>query len=161
MLDPLFTMTCMGPPVPKGRPRFRIIKPRGRPQFVTVYTDAATAAYEKQLARIATEAMLGGKPLDGALSVLVEAFLPIPGSWSGRKQYQASAGQIMPMGRPDADNFGKAALDACNKIVWNDDGQIVSLQIVKTYALEPRLRLSVWAWDDVEPEQPDMILEDV
>jgi len=157
MADALFSITVKGAPVPKGRPRFRIVKPRGKPQFVTVYTDAPTAAYEKVLAEAAQYAMRGRKPLDEALTVMVEAFIEIPGSWSAPKRAKAMAGDIAATSRPDADNYAKIALDALNKIVWSDDSLIVSLHALKLYSAHPRMRITAWAWDDLPPKEPEMI----
>ncbi len=42
---------------------------------------------------------------------------------------------IYPVKRPDAQNLlGKTLLDSGNKVLWNDDSQIVSLLIEKRYA---------------------------
>ena len=157
MSDPLFSITVGGAPVPKGRPRFRIVRPRGRPQFVSVYTDAATAAYERTLATAARYAMRGQKPLSVALTVMVEAFIAIPASWSGVKRAAAIAGDIPATSRPDSDNYAKAALDALNEIAWSDDSLIVSLQVLKQYSANPRLRITAWAWDDFPPKEPELL----
>lgn len=101
--------------------------------------------------------MAGRKPLGGALTAFVEAFLAIPSSWSQKKQAAALAGDIHPVSRPDSDNFGKAALDSCNGIVWVDDAQVVMLQVQKKYSDYPRLRISVWAWDDLPAAEPEFI----
>lgn len=154
--EPLVTVMLPGDPVPKGRPRFRIVKPRGRPQFVSVYTDAATAAYERALAAEGQIAMRGRKPLDEALSVAVEAFIGVPDSWSAKKRVAAITGDIQPVSRPDIDNFVKT-LDALNKIVWTDDSLIVAMQSFKRYSEWPRLRVSVWAFDDIHAAEPELL----
>ena len=79
--DPVVTMMLPGAPRGKGRPRFRIIKPKGRPQFVSVYTDAETAEYEASLAAVGREAMGSMAPLDEALRCLSRSLCPsqLPG----------------------------------------------------------------------------------
>jgi Holliday junction resolvase RusA-like endonuclease len=154
--EPLVSVLLPGDPVPKGRPRFRIVKPRGRPQFVTVYTEAATVAYEKALAAEGQIAMAGRKPLDVALSVTVEAFIGIPASWSAKKRAAALAGDIHATSRPDSDNYLKV-IDGLNGIVWTDDSLIVAMQVFKRYADFPRLRVSVWAWDDIPAAEPELL----
>ena len=156
MSDPLVTITLPGNPRGKGRPRFRIVKPKYKPQFVTVYTDAETAKYERDLAIVGRQAMGRSAPLDCALTVFVEAFMPIPESWSNKKRAAAAAGDIFCTTKPDMDNIVKL-LDALNKIVWNDDAQIVMMQSHKAYSEYPRLRVSVWRWDDVGQKEPELI----
>lgn len=165
MSEPLVTIILPGDPRGKGRPRFRIVQPRGKPQFVTVYTDAETLKYEAALAQAGAAAWAGREPLDEALTVFAEAFLPIPASWSKRKQDAAAAGDIVPTGKPDGDNIQKCVGDALNKIVWTDDSIIVMWQCLKLYSDFPRLRVSAWLWHDVPaaieaaPEASDLFSE--
>lgn len=157
MGNPMVTILLPGDPVPKGRPRFRIVKPKGRPQFVTVYTDKATADFEAALKSEGIRAMAGRAPLDVALTVMVDAFIEVPASWSAKKRAAAIAGDIPAVSRPDLDNYAKIALDGLNKTVWTDDSLIVMLQTFKQYAEWPRLRVSVWLWDDIGPTEPGLI----
>lgn len=99
MTTDTITITLDGEPVPKARPRFG----RGR-----VYTPARTKKFETDLAWMAKREMIGRKPLAGALKVEI----------------------VFAMTRPefvDVDNLTKAALDACNGVVWRDDSQVVEL----------------------------------
>ena len=89
-------------------------------------------------------AMGSRAPLSGPLEVVVTAYLPIPKSWSKSMQALARTGQIRPTTKSDADNYGKT-VDSCNKIVWLDDAQIVSMHIHKYYNEEPRLVIEVWS----------------
>lgn len=155
--DPLVTVLLPGPPRGKGRPRFRIVKPKGKPQFVTVYTDRETAEYESELAKAGHAAMGDRAPIDGALTVLVEVFVPIPASWSKKVQAAARAGDVMPTSKPDGDNYQKIAGDGLNGVVWVDDSQIVMWQCLKRYSDFPRLRVSVWAWDNGGPAEPELL----
>jgi Holliday junction resolvase RusA-like endonuclease len=155
--EPLVSILLPGDPRGKGRPRFRIVKPRGRPQFVTVYTDRETGLYEEALARCGRVAMGALAPLDGPLTCFAEAFMPIPESWSNKKKAAAAAGDVFHVSKPDGDNIAKCVGDALNKICWVDDSQIVMWQVLKVYSDFPRLRVSVWAWDDVGPAEPELI----
>lgn len=160
MGDPLVMVLLPGAPRGKGRPRFRIVKPKFKPQFVTVYTDRETEDYENALKAVGVDAMaassLVSDPFDGPLTVFVEAFVPIPESWSLKKKAAAAAGDIFPTSKPDGDNYAKCVGDALNKVVWQDDSQIIMWQILKLYSDFPRLRVSVWAWDDVGPQEPEL-----
>jgi len=66
----------------------------------------------------------------------VTASIAIPPSWSRKKTVAA-------ISRPDADNYGKAALDALNEVVWGDDSQVVDLRVIKSYAERPQLLIEV------------------
>lgn len=144
-MEPVFSVQLLGEPRGKGRPRFRIVQPRGKPQFVTVYTDSDTVKYEDRLRAVASDAMGGREPWDEPLSVLVEAFMPIPTSWSARQKERALQGHFWPTGKPDGDNILKM-LDACNKVIWRDDSLIVQAVVRKQYCVAPRLVVSVWRW---------------
>lgn len=143
------TITLAGVPVPKGRPRFRYVKPNavGRPGFVTVYTPKETEAYEEALKWKGKAAMKGRKPLEGAVAVRIFAMLPIPKSWPASKRDAALAGIVRPISRPDWDNYGKIASDALNETVWHDDSQIVTSLVIKEYCEQPGLIVEVYALD--------------
>lgn len=87
------------------------------------------------------------EPYDCPLSVKVEAFMPVPVSWSIKKRAAADAGEITPCTKPDLDNVCKL-LDALNEVVWKDDSQIVAMTAIKRYSLTPLLRIGVWKWFD-------------
>jgi Holliday junction resolvase RusA-like endonuclease len=124
----------LGEPKGKGRPRFT--------RSGIAYTPVKTRSYEASLAWTAAAAMKGAKPLEGPLALTVEAYVPIPSSWSGKRQRMAAAGDIRPTTRPDADNIMKT-LDGLNGIVWRDDAQIVDVRCVKAYSERPRLVVTV------------------
>ena len=132
------TIRVPGDPVAKGRPRATAIG-----GYARMYTPAGTRAYEQRVAIAAREAMAKAPPMDGPLSVSIEITMPIPVSWSKRKQADALAGLVMPTGRPDLDNLIKTLADACNGIVWRDDAQIVRLVAEKRYGEQPGASVSV------------------
>lgn len=127
-----------GDPVAKGRPRFASIG--GRP---LAFTPAKTRKYEAGLKFAAQEAMAGRALLTGPLLMEVTASLPIPRSWSQKKQRAALAGEIAPLTRPDLDNYAKIAADALNCVVFLDDSQIVELLASKQYSDMPGLLIRV------------------
>lgn len=127
-----------GVPVGKGRPRF--VRKTGH-----AYTPAKTEKYESHLRYAAQEAMTGRALLDGPVSVAITVHLPIAPSWPKRRQEAARQGALLPTSRPDIDNYLKAAADALNGVVFNDDSQIVDCCISKTYSDKPRLTIQVTA----------------
>jgi Holliday junction resolvase RusA-like endonuclease len=133
-----------GEPVPKGRPRARIVEPRSKPRFTSFYQDADTEAYEKRVAWQGKVAMQGRGVCLGALRAHVMVFVPIPRSWSNKQRQQAIDGVIFPTSRPDADNFLKCACDALNGICWKDDAQIVDMRVSKRYSETPSLEIEIF-----------------
>lgn len=102
--------------------------------------------YKEQLqtmARLTNPKLIADTPLD----VGVWFVLPIPQSWSKKKKERAVAGEIMPDGRPDLDNYIKAVLDALNGVVWEDDSAIVEITARKVYGEKPMVRISVYGHD--------------
>ena len=70
---------------------------------------------------------------EGAVRVSITAWFSPPASWSKKKRAAAMAGHIYPAVKPDADNLGKAFLDALNEIAYRDDKQVVECTIKKRY----------------------------
>lgn len=114
-------------PVPKGRPRFTRF---GRP-----YTPPDTAAFERIIARMAREQYGTRLPLGGALIVSIAFSFVRP----------KTVKRILHTVKPDLDNLIKAVTDPMNKIVWNDDAQILKFEVAKNYAVDgrPMIRINV------------------
>jgi Holliday junction resolvase RusA-like endonuclease len=131
----MIVIELAGDPTGKGRPRFS--RKSG-----TVYTPLKTARYEARLAWAAQSIMKGRPLLEGALSVYVRAFMPIPVSKSKKWRAAAAGGLVHPTKKPDIDNIAKM-MDALNKVVWVDDCQIVALTVAKNYSDRPRIEIQI------------------
>jgi Holliday junction resolvase RusA-like endonuclease len=140
----VIVVTLRGEPRGKGRPRSRIARNKSGQQFIAVYTDAETRAYEKALAWAGKAAMGSRQPLTGPLTVAVDAVMAVPASWSRPKRDRALAGVLRPIGTPDVDNIMKV-IDGLQEIVFYNDSQIVEARIAKRYGEEPLLRIEVEA----------------
>lgn len=136
MIGSPILITVDGTPCGKGRPRF--VRATGR-----AYTPPKTANYETILGWAAREAMNGAPPLDMPLWLELEAYMPVPGSWSKKRSAQALEGLIWPATRPDLDNLLKILMDALNGVVWRDDSQIVEVAMQKWYSDRPRLEVII------------------
>lgn len=112
---------------------------------MTAYTPEKTANYENLVKVMAHEAMQGRPLIDGAVGVDIALNVPIPSSWSKKKQQAAIVHQVLPTSKPDTDNCVKAIFDALNGVVWVDDKQVVDLRVVKRYSDSPRACVSVLA----------------
>jgi Holliday junction resolvase RusA-like endonuclease len=119
-----------------------------RPRFVgRAVTPEKTRRASDALARAAV-AQVGTPGLEGALAVEITAGLAIPPSWPERKKALARAGTVRPTARNDVDNLAKTALDALNGLVWQDDGQIVTLSVSKWYADPPETLIVIQRIND-------------
>ena len=67
--------------------------------------------------------------------------MPIPPSWSKKKQREA-VGQYHNK-KPDIDNLVKGLFDSLNGLIWKDDNQVARLQAVKIYGENPGITLEV------------------
>jgi Holliday junction resolvase RusA-like endonuclease len=65
---------------------------------------------------------------------------------SKRKRADAITGAILPTAKPDLDNFLKAALDACNGIVFADDAHITEISAKKIYGVSPKTVFTIQAF---------------
>lgn len=127
-----------GEPVAKARPRFTMQGGKAR-----TYTPTSSAAYETTVGLLALSAMRAqgiSEPMKGTLHVQVQAFFPVPRTWSKKRKSAAS----WHASRPDLDNVLKSALDGLNRIAFADDGQVASIYATKAYSDTPRLEVAVY-----------------
>ena len=120
--------TVYGEPVAKGRPRFST-----RGKFPIAYTPEKTKSYESEVALMAKAAMGASKPLFSPLEAFIHLTFPIPPSYSKKLSEACLSGQEKHTKKPDADNCAKAIIDGMGGIIFDNDSQIVSLHIHKTY----------------------------
>lgn len=124
-----------GQPVGKARPR---ITRQGR-----AYTPAKTLDAEEKIRDRARQMMGPWEPITGPVYAWLHFHMEVPKSWPKKKREDALAGRIWPAGKPDADNLAKTVLDACNEVIFQDDGQVVELTVHKVYSGRPRTVVSV------------------
>lgn len=115
-------------PVAKGRARYSSAN-----GFVRTYTPKKTKDYEASVKRFA-DIHKPSSPLLGPLHVVIEVYL----ARIKRPKYSA------PCTRPDIDNYVKAILDALNKVIFKDDGQVTHLTASKHYTTDyPKIKIRV------------------
>lgn len=140
MSDEIVRITLRGEPQPY-RERTSVHKPTGkiwsyRPQHVKTYQD--------HLRRAAEDAM-GGRPLfEGAVELVVRAFMPMPKSMRKADRELAELELLPHTKRPDLDGLFKAAKDAFKARVWRDDALVAQYgRSFKVYSPQPRLEMEV------------------
>lgn len=135
----LFSVSFTVPGHPRGWGRATPIIIGGHARMIT---DKKTRSEEAAIRSLASDAMDGRLPFDGAVVLRLCAFRAIPSSLSKAKRASAVAGHIFPIGRPDVDNYTKM-IDALNGIVWRDDSQVVTAVVHKRFSERPRLVIDV------------------
>ncbi|KVU18281.1 RusA family crossover junction endodeoxyribonuclease [Burkholderia ubonensis] len=130
--------TVPGKPVAKGRPRFA-----RHGAHVRTFTPEATERYENLVKMAARAAMRDTLPYEGPVRLIVNIGLPIPASWSQKRQDAAAAGAIGATKKPDWSNVAKSIEDGLNGIVYVDDAQIVDGWVSKRYTRTPGVRVEV------------------
>jgi Holliday junction resolvase RusA-like endonuclease len=139
--EPFCVFELPGRPHAWERPGATIRFGNGRP-FIHWYVPAEEAQYREQIAWCARAAMRSKEPTPGPVALIIHAFMPIPSSWTMRKQLDAANGALLPATRPDWDNFGKL-VDALKSIVWTDDATVVDGRVIKRYSRKPALRFEI------------------
>lgn len=114
--------TVPGAPVPKARPR--VFGSR-------TITDPRTVAYEALVRVHALKARQQARRAGIA--------------WPLDADYEMTLTCVMPTRRrADVDNLAKAALDACNGVLYDDDSQVSRLEVERLLASdEPRLVMQI------------------
>lgn len=129
----------IGAPVGKRRPKFSTIHGYAqaiKPKEDVIYENLVKLSFQQ------------AKPRDynlfnKAVKMTILAYFAIPKSFSKKKQNEALEGKISPLTKPDADNIAKIICDALNDIAYKDDTQIVELTLIKKYASEPKVKITL------------------
>lgn len=137
-----------GEPVGKGRPR---VTSRGN--FAHAYTPRRTKEFEDA---IRFEFMSGTcekmpiYPKDVPVKVEMIFAFQVPKSYTKKKREACLKGLVQHTKKPDADNIAKAVCDALNGYAFEDDSQIVMMQLEKCYAEESYVEVRIHSrdWSD-------------
>ena len=119
----------MGEPVAKARPRVTKFG---------AYTPQKTVNYENLV-----KLSFIGEKLTGQLKMSIKAYFAIPKSVSKKKHKLMIEEKIRPTKKPDCDNVLKIICDALNTIAYDDDKQIVEMEISKFYSENPRVEVEI------------------
>lgn len=121
-----------------------------RPRFANgrAYTDKATKADEA-----AVRAAYRGPKFSGPVKVRIYVYKPL--------QKAANDDEWWPfVQKPDVDNIAKAVLDGLNGVAYDDDAQVIDLQVMKQNrgyeedAREPWCMFYVFAVEDYKGREP-------
>lgn len=127
------TFTAYGDPKPQPRPR-AFARNMGGGKFAARVYDAGTAEGWKSQVALAAKRFLPAEPLAMPLSVNLDFLIARPKSHFTSKGNRKPSAPDCPVNKMDCDNLAKGVLDALTQIgMWQDDGQIVRLNISKSY----------------------------
>ena len=129
----------VGAPVGKRRPKFSTIHGYAqaiKPKEDAIYENLVKLSFQSNKPQ---EYSLFEKPI----KIKIEAYFAIPKSFSKKKINMAVEGVINPQTKPDVDNIAKIICDALNNVAYKDDTQIIELTVVKRYALEPKVKVTL------------------
>lgn len=129
----LFHFTIPATPVAKGRARSSARVGANGKAFARHYTPAATRNFEALVKDFAQQAMKGGDPLTCPVDLLVEFRFRVPDTWPKWKADLAATGTLHHTKKPDCSNLVKAIEDACNGVLFRDDGQVVGMVVDKVW----------------------------
>ncbi|WLR44526.1 RusA family crossover junction endodeoxyribonuclease (plasmid) [Bacillus carboniphilus] len=136
----MIEFTVYGEPVAQGRPRAST-----RNGQVRMYDPIKSRDF-KQYVKLVASQHKPTKLLEGPLSLEVIVYKPSLKKFSKKKKVAAEQGKLRPITKPDVDNYVKGVKDALNKVIWNDDSQVVDLKVSKFYSEEPRVEIKVEEW---------------
>lgn len=123
-------------------------KGKGRPRFSKwgAYTDKATKEYESRVKDIFEVSGQQGYMDKEPLFVQIKAFYNIPESYTKKRKKAIMDCLELPTKKPDADNIAKIILDALNGLAYEDDTQVITLNVIKLYDRDnkgPRVEVSI------------------
>lgn len=106
-------------------------RPKFNKNYKHVYTKDSTKQYEDLVAALC-KSKYKGDPMDCPFNVAINIFTAPAKSLSKKKK--AELMKDSPMKTPDLDNVAKIIMDALNKVVWNDDRQVVALKVQRVWS---------------------------
>ena len=129
-----------GPGVPQGRP-IAVRMGAG----VRMYDPPKSKAYKQMVAAKVRSYMKINdiEMLEDPIIVHLNFYFKPPKSYTKKKLKLIEEGKLLYTKLPDADNLAKSVLDSCNKLLFKDDAQIVSLTSSKHYGKEDYVDVKV------------------
>lgn len=110
-------------------------KERPRTNFKTraIYTPASTLSRERQIAQEFRLQNRKWEITNKPIKINIVAYVNIPISANKTQKKLMEEDKIKPVKKPDVDNVAKLVLDALNGVAYEDDLQVISLQVEKRY----------------------------
>lgn len=126
-------------PVEQVRPRAARMRNNNR---IVLY-DVSKVKLFKHTVGVEASLSYRQPPLKGALKVSIAFYRPINKSTSKKQSLLQASKQVLPVVKPDLDNYIKSFIDALHGIYWIDDNQICQIDAKKFYSITPRIEIMV------------------
>lgn len=111
----------------KGKARPRVFNNHAiTPKDTVQYENWVKLCYKQQ----------DGCKYEGAIKANIIAYYKVPKSYTKKRVQEIEKGLDYPTKKPDLDNIAKIILDSLNKIAYEDDSQIVELNVIKKWTTE-------------------------
>lgn len=130
-----YEITIFGEPTGKGRPRFA--------KTGHAYTPQATRDYEYQVQYEFASSYPGAEVITNPVKASIVAYYSIPQNYSKKKRQDCLNNKIQVQKKPDCDNIAKIILDSLNGYAYEDDKQVVDLQVTKMWSDIPRVEVVI------------------
>lgn len=130
-------------PKPQSRPRFR---PNGKPYELKDMTDWKRAVALHLRGK--QPRLIAKGPIMMCMTFYIYPPQTVSKSKTKRPLENRELEKIFVDKRPDLDNYVKAFLDASDKILFKDDGQIAAITAQKLYSLNPRIEIVIERMSD-------------
>lgn len=128
-------------PIQQQRPRARRM-----PKGVMLYDPKKVKQFKITVGNMAKDQMKQNeweRLEDRPLMLDVTFYRPIQQSISKAEHDRRARHEVLPIVKPDCDNYVKSCLDSLNGIVWKDDALITDIRARKRYAEQPRIEIEV------------------
>ncbi len=134
----MIQFTVYGEPKAQGRPRASITIGRA-----LMYDPKPSRDFKRDIKAVA-QAHVPDQLITGPLVMEVKIYRPIPKSFSKKKREQALTGKLRPTTRPDLKNYIAGVEDALEKVIYENDSQIIEYgDTGKWYGDPPRIEISI------------------
>lgn len=122
----VLAFNAIGEPQAKGS--LRAFTPKGWNRPILTSTNKGLKAWEGTV-QMAAQWVADGTVITGPVVVTIRFFLSRPASLPKKIREHVR--------RPDLDKLVRGSLDALNKVIWEDDSQVVQITATKRYVSRP------------------------
>ena len=126
-----YSFIVYGEAIPKGSTRAFVVNGKA----VTTNANIRTKDWQT-LISMAAQQKKPDKPIEGAVDILLNFYLPRPKSVSEKKR-------PLPIVKPDLDKLIRCVLDSLTGIYFLDDAQVCKVEALKRYGDTPRVEIFV------------------
>lgn len=133
----MIKFTILGEPVAQGRPKFST-----RGGSTRAYDPKKSSDY-KDYVKLAASKYAPDELITEPLRLEVTFYRPTPKSFSKKKAAEAEEGRLLPVTKPDIDNYLKGVKDALNGVIWRDDSCVTDVVMRKRYSGKPRIEIAI------------------